>query len=126
MQQSDLPTGYPLPRRLLSSPFFKFGLRYKTSLNNMMFTSFMLCTIKRTILCFLFQNVHLEHLDLAGNQISHVSDLAYLKNLKVIFKTRMIHQFLLLDKGEKFRDFCYVKDLCIAGFLNCLEMIRLT
>lgn len=31
----------------------------------------------------LTQNVHLEHLDLSDNRISHISDLSYLKNLKV-------------------------------------------
>ena len=31
----------------------------------------------------LTQNVHLEHLDLSDNRISHLSDLSYLKNLKV-------------------------------------------
>ena len=33
----------------------------------------------------LTQNVHLEHLDLSDNRISHVSDLSYLKNLKVSY-----------------------------------------
>ena len=33
----------------------------------------------------LTQNVHLEHLDLSDNRISHLSDLSYLKNLKVHF-----------------------------------------
>ena len=33
------------------------------------------------------QCVHLEHLDLSGNFIQHLSDVSYLKNLKVSMVT---------------------------------------
>ena len=36
------------------------------------------------------QNVHLEHLDLSGNFIQHITDLSYLKNLKVKKIVKMV------------------------------------